>query len=643
MKEREKKIITNLIVNQKIDFNTLIHELNISRRTLYYDIDRINKYLEGIGKISIRKKEITISGKLNKIQEIVQEKSSVDYDQFLEYETRRSYILEKMFNGFKVKTSSLASEMYISNSTIKDTVKRMKSELNEKHINIIYNKGYKLIGCEGAIRELFLETYYDNRRKLNISTLVGKFDESKALELTDYSMNTLTAFTDFMQRRIQKGYLLEDIDKYRQAEDFYFYEAIPYLFEDEIPKNEQIYMSAFVSSLSNLNTSVPKKEIEELVDKLIDSIERKLMIFFKNKEECKSNMLRHIASSYYRIMFSFPINNPLLEEIRYQFRSLFNITKKLFNTGNLSDELRGIRDEEIAYIVSYLGSYIFKEDVIDKSKNRVLIACPNGITISKTIQFQIERHFPQLEVIDTIPVSRIGKYSKEFDYLISTIDVEGIDNTIVVNPILRNFDLDTISRVIFDRERRLKELKIEDLFEGINKYSEVHDEENLRKFLYNMIHGTNIKQGGSRMLKEILTLNRIKFSQSSKNWMEAIKEASQPLLEEGKITQEYVDAMIQSVKDNGPYIVLDDYFALAHARPNQGVNELSMSMLKIDNAVDFLGEDVKVIVVLAATDNKRHLQALASLTELLSHSENLSKIISTDSKEIVMNLINEYS
>ena len=101
--------------------------------------------------------------------------------------------------------------------------------------------------------------------------------------------------------------------------------------------------------------------------------------------------------------------------------------------------------------------------------------------------------------------------------------------------------------------------------------------------------------------------------------------------------------MIDSVHLNGPYIVIDDYFALAHARPSQGVNSLSMSLLKINKSVDFLGKEVKVIVVLAATDNKKHLKALASLTELFMERENLDNIINAESVETVVELIERYS
>jgi mannitol/fructose-specific phosphotransferase system IIA component (Ntr-type) len=208
---------------------------------------------------------------------------------------------------------------------------------------------------------------------------------------------------------------------------------------------------------------------------------------------------------------------------------------------------------------------------------------------------------------------------------------------------LRNFDLDTISKVIYHTARGLKEIDIEDLIEGIDKYSTIEDEKNLRKFLYSVIYEKNMQKGVSLMLSEALLPSRIRFLGQCENWEVAIKEASLPLLEQGAIEQEYVDAMIDSVHKNGPYIVLDDFFALAHARPNEGVNELSMSLLKINNSVDLLGKEVKVIVVLAATDNKAHLKALASLTELLMDKGNLDRIIKADKIDTVIKLIEKYS
>ncbi|MFG6128711.1 PTS sugar transporter subunit IIA, partial [Staphylococcus aureus] len=50
--------------------------------------------------------------------------------------------------------------------------------------------------------------------------------------------------------------------------------------------------------------------------------------------------------------------------------------------------------------------------------------------------------------------------------------------------------------------------------------------------------------------------------------------ASQPLLQEQVIEQCYVEAMIESVNELGPYIVIAPEIAIAHARPNNNVHQV---------------------------------------------------------------------
>lgn len=145
------------------------------------------------------------------------------------------------------------------------------------------------------------------------------------------------------------------------------------------------------------------------------------------------------------------------------------------------------------------------------------------------------------------------------------------------------------------------------------------------------------------MLEDLLVKENIRIDTKSYTWEEAIKEAAKPLLEKESIEARYVEAMINSVKENGPYIVIDEYIALAHARPKDGVNELSMSMLKVDKSIDFLGEEVKVVVVLAATDNTKHIEALASLTELFMEEDSKEKILKATEIEEIHELVKKYS
>lgn len=126
----------------------------------------------------------------------------------------------------------------------------------------------------------------------------------------------------------------------------------------------------------------------------------------------------------------------------------------------------------------------------------------------------------------------------------------------------------------------------------------------------------------------------MQHKQSVENWEEAIHLASQPLLNEDYIEEEYVDAMIKSVHDNGPYIVLKDYFALPHAQAGNGVHKKGMSLLTLEEAVDLKGNPVKNFLVLAAEDSNSHLEALADLSSLLMDDDIYKVFIDGNINEI---------
>jgi len=139
------------------------------------------------------------------------------------------------------------------------------------------------------------------------------------------------------------------------------------------------------------------------------------------------------------------------------------------------------------------------------------------------------------------------------------------------------------------------------------------------------------------MLKTELE-NNIQIIEDVKNWEEAIKIASQPLLNNKKIQETYVEAMISNIHKTGPYIVIMPRVALPHSRPENGVNETCISLLKINQGVSFSKdkEDVNIIFVLGAKDNDSHIDLITQLTDLLEDENNINNIIlAKDSSEIL--------
>lgn len=141
------------------------------------------------------------------------------------------------------------------------------------------------------------------------------------------------------------------------------------------------------------------------------------------------------------------------------------------------------------------------------------------------------------------------------------------------------------------------------------------------------------------MEEKILPADQIKVIDKVSDWKQAIDIACEPLLDKSFITKQYVRNMKQSVVDNGPYMVLTDYFALMHAKAGEGVNQQCMSLLVTKEEVSLEGKPVKIFLILAAKDNESHLQSLQNIMTIFMDSVNYDSIIKGNEKEII-NLFN---
>lgn len=135
--------------------------------------------------------------------------------------------------------------------------------------------------------------------------------------------------------------------------------------------------------------------------------------------------------------------------------------------------------------------------------------------------------------------------------------------------------------------------------------------------------------------KPLVDENNIQVTETCKDWKEAIKSASKPLLKENKISTTYVNNMIESVKQNGPYMVLTDYFALMHARPGVGVNQMGMSLLIVKKPVDLEGKPVKIFLVMAAVDNTSHLSSLQKIMKIFMDDKAYQTILEGNKEKIL--------
>jgi len=126
------------------------------------------------------------------------------------------------------------------------------------------------------------------------------------------------------------------------------------------------------------------------------------------------------------------------------------------------------------------------------------------------------------------------------------------------------------------------------------------------------------------MLKDLTSEALVRLNIEAKDWEDAIRQAADALLQNGKIKPSYIDAIIKTVKETGPYIVLTKHVALPHARSEAGAIESAIGIATVKTPVVFghkENDPVKYLFCLSAKDSESHINALADLTGLLDRED----------------------
>ncbi|EOB1222575.1 PTS sugar transporter subunit IIA [Vibrio cholerae] len=147
------------------------------------------------------------------------------------------------------------------------------------------------------------------------------------------------------------------------------------------------------------------------------------------------------------------------------------------------------------------------------------------------------------------------------------------------------------------------------------------------------------------MLSELITSDVIRIYPNAADWKDAVQKSCQALIDNGAVEPRYVDAIFRSHEELGPYYVVGPSMAMPHARPENGVNRLSLAITVIQQGVHFNSEGndpVKMLVTLAATDSESHVGAIAQLAELFMNEEHVEQICNAQTIEDVLAVIKNY-
>lgn len=679
--DRSSELLREVVTNPGIRNKDLEKKYGLSRRQIGYSFEKINDWLESNNLPTIertRQGAFVISSILLTLLQDEKEQDSTNKYIPSEPERAELIILLMLSRSEELSLFHFTSALEVSKNTILSDLKLAQTFVNRYELSINYSRqnGYWIAGKEFQKRKLLMDLIYKIlemyngkswiQRLTNVSDeevqyLRGKMERIESelnLKFTDEKMESMPYILSLMLIRVKQDKIINDFNiHYDELSDTREYKAAEELLSDleHIPMEERLFIT-----LKLLTTNVSSSELltEETIPELIQALDEMLTLFEKmacvvllDKEQLLNRILLHVKPAYYRIKYKLTIYNPLQESVSNEFKELHHLVKK--STKPLSDLIGcEIPESESTYLTMLIGGWLTRQGESIQRKTKALIVCPNGVSVSRLLQSTLRELFPEFIFLDSLSVREFQQYNLDYDLVFSPVFLQTKKKLFIVKSFLEKEEKYRLRKQVMQDLHGYtpSDLNIEQILEIVEKHALIQNKQLLAKELqqyFTSNHSSPVKQQSGLdkpNLSELITPATITLQPSVSSWEEAIRLAAQPLVINKSITPLYVETMIQQYDMTDPYIIIGPNLAIPHASPENGVNEVAMSLLRLEEGVEFAeGQMVNVVVVIAAIDKQRHLRALMQLMKLAGYKEDIEAIIAAQSSEIIYDIINKYS
>lgn len=705
MDERCAQILKKIIFAEKpLKIAELADTFKVSPRTVRYDLDEIDNFLKDNNLPQlVRKPKLGIQfveSREAKDKALSLIEGMRGYDYALSPQEREKVILSELFRARSYVTiGHLADLMSVSRGTVINDLKRVRRWLASHDLKLESSPRYgiKVEGNEAALRRAVIALLLENmdiERALDVirapvyrhisvtvdeqvKKLFEDLDVSlieKAVRMAEEQLSTV--FSDVAYsglvihlalaiKRIQLGKDItmpkSDLEGLRFTKEFAVASSIAKNLEEcfqiRIPEAEIGYITVRLLGGKVTAADTFRKEdwpkLQFLTAKIIQDVQAKVGADFSSDEELYKGLMEHLGPTLYRLKHGLPLKNPILEEIKRNYGDIFKAVE-----GSL-DALKNfarceIPEEEVGFIAVHFGAAMERAKSKAKKFYRVLVVCGTGVGTAKLLSSRIKAEFDNIEIAGIVPCHQLQDFvsKNRIDLVISTVPVsESLAPNILVNPMLPEEDVHRIKKLINDYTSNSNDRKescrslVGDLMKIIEKHCIIKSRAELAleitEYLRNSCQVLS-KEVVQPLLDELITEKTVRLNIEAEDWEDAVRKGGEILVENGFVAPSYVEAMVKNVKEVGPYIVIAPGIAMPHARPEDGVKQVCMSLITLRNPVEFgnkTNDPVRLVISFGAVDPYSHLKALSKLMNLFTNKDYIDTILKTSDVNEILKII----
>lgn len=655
MTERCKAVIHMLMTADTwLTLPQLEEALGVSRRSIYYDLCRVNEWLEehGIPELEVvRGKGIFITPRLREqIEQVAEQTETADCYIFSPMERIHVIICTIILSDGPVYIDRLTDFCQVSRNTIFNDLRVVVNQLQDYDLSLRYESknGYFIEGDCMKLRAVFLLHLHELETLAKEGRLpfIGKdvLERNLArLKQVESGLNTkyvegtllsLAALLPVMERGNSQLYFpnlkREELERTRE------WLLIGQQFQ-ELESREQVYLCLHFlgSRVAVADTDIfeesSNQSTYELTKALVAEFEKHACVLFGNREELERQLFVHINSSLYRYQYGIQIGESMCNDIIREYPELFDITKSVSHYLEQQVGLP-IPDSEVAYLALHFGAHLSIARR-DDSRLRILIVCVNGISTGNMLKRELIKLLPQAEIVGVSARATVQNAQDICDLVITTVKMKCIVPTILVHPILTRYDRECILNHPRVKTARgaVDEKK---LFAVLEPFIAREKREAARRALQEYLGGDD---GGhpaaaaTDSLTRALTMETLTVVTDTCRWTESIWNTGRTLVERGNIQEAYLRRIISQIRYYGPYMFITPRVILAHARPEDGVHTMGVAMAVYKKGVRFSDfHTANIVIVLAAEDQEKHLRILRDISAVFSIQARIDDILALD-------------
>ncbi|SDC94715.1 Transcriptional antiterminator [Terribacillus halophilus] len=690
MKERTQRLLTRFSsVNSFLTCKDLSTEFSISERTVRNELTLINSFLAENNYPTIK----TARGKGLKLNLSAKEREDllvkIEDDRTVDYYRPNERFLALLLDIVNPLHTTILYEMeeklQVSKSTLDEDMRKLRLFLKNHGISVVSlpKQGVVLQGDERSIRSMLysvitsmtdidallssklaevtvstidqLVLNYLDQQAIRIIT--EHYDEvlvKSKIEINYMYRNQVLLYLGIWRRRMEERNTISGSAKVKNERQEGpirdFIHSLCRDFDLDPPLVEMDYITLAIESFNpkDMNNSIDWITAQLLAIQLIEHVEKVTGIpFSKREEELYEGLYKHITGLLSRAKNDIQASNPLKDTIKESYFEIYEAVTR-FKKQIEEHTKKPLSEDEIGFLTVYFSTSASWMKQETRAVYQAVVLCSHGLSTGRLLAANLKEHF-NIDIVAVLSSHEVSFIDKlDVDLVFTTIPIEYQRRPLLIlNPILRESDKKEIEAFLIknkDKRRIISNnLDATELMQDILTLI-IDSGGSITKESYQKVEETfknhHLKINTREiqpMLQDILKSSNILLNQECKDWKEAITKAANLLVKEKAIEESYITAMIKSVEEYGPYIVVGKHLALAHARPEDGVNKLGVSVMTLKDPVYFGNPDndpVRLVFCLAAVDSYSHLNVMRNLIDLINDEAKIKRLIAVQDTDM---------